>query len=188
MHARDLPDLIVFLEVVRAGSLTRAAGRLHTVQSNVTARIKNLERATGVPLLRRHARGVTPTAAGETVLELARRADALLEELRFTFGRSRSKNLTLRIGAIETVAASRMPAVMSEIGRRHDGLHVTLQSGSSSALLADLKRGELDCVFVSRAPGLAGFREQLAFVDELVAVAPRSIRTLMGLVPVSGSL
>ena len=45
---RLLPDVMVFLEVARCGSLTRAAERLHTVQSNVSVRIRKLEEALGV--------------------------------------------------------------------------------------------------------------------------------------------
>jgi DNA-binding transcriptional LysR family regulator len=44
-----LPDVLVFLTVVRSGSITKAAHQLNTVQSNVTARIKKLEEAFGVP-------------------------------------------------------------------------------------------------------------------------------------------
>ena len=58
MDAHLLPDVLVFLNVVRCGSITKAANRLNMVQSNVTARIKKLEDALGVTLLRRHARGV----------------------------------------------------------------------------------------------------------------------------------
>ena len=64
MDARLLPDLLVFLEVARAGSLTQAARRLNTVQPNVTARIRKLEQALGAKLLQRHARGVRSTPAG----------------------------------------------------------------------------------------------------------------------------
>ena len=67
MDAHLLPDVLVFLNVVRSGSITRAAQRLNMVQSNVTARIKKLEYALGVTLLRRHARGVKLTGGGEAV-------------------------------------------------------------------------------------------------------------------------
>src|SRR4051812_25819209 len=113
VEAWNLPDLIVFMEVVRAGSLTGAAARLHTVQSNVTARIKSLERAVGVPLLVRHARGVKPTPAGEAALAFARRTDAVLDEMRFTFGHGARAAARLRLGAIETVAATHLPAVVA---------------------------------------------------------------------------
>ena len=67
MDAKLLPDLLVFLEAARSGSLTQAAQRLNTVQPNVTARIRKLEQALGTKLLQRHARGVRPTPAGEAV-------------------------------------------------------------------------------------------------------------------------
>jgi DNA-binding transcriptional LysR family regulator len=178
MDARTLPDLLVFLEVVRAGSLTRAAERLHTVQSNVTARIKSLERAVGTTLLRRHARGVRPTTAGEAALALARRTDAVLEDLRFTFGQGVRRIVKLRLGAIETVAASHLPAVVAGYVRQHPQVDVSVQTGSSTSLLAELGRGELDVVFVSRAPGVPGWRAQVAFRDELVVLAPAGARSL----------
>jgi DNA-binding transcriptional LysR family regulator len=74
VDAKILPDLLVLLEVVRSGSITRAAQRLNTVQSNVTARIAKLEQA----LAKRHARGVKPTPAGEAAVQLAQRLGAVL--------------------------------------------------------------------------------------------------------------
>jgi LysR family transcriptional regulator, cell division regulator len=180
---RTLPDLLVLLEVVRAGSLTRAAERLHTVQSNVTARMKSLERALGARLLERHARGVRPTPAGEAALALARRTDTVLDDLRFTFGQAAGKRAAkLRLGAIETVAASHLPALVSAFSRRHPNVDVSVQTGSSAALLQQLARSELDVVFVSRPSKLAGVRQHVAFRDELVVVAPPSSGSLADLV------
>ena len=81
MDSHLLPDVLTFLNVVRSGSITKAANQLNTVQSNVTARIKKLEEALGVPLLSRHARGVRLTSGGEAVLPIALRIDALLNDL-----------------------------------------------------------------------------------------------------------
>ncbi|MBI2517451.1 MAG: LysR family transcriptional regulator [Opitutae bacterium] len=171
-----LPDLIVLLEVVRAGSFTRAAERLHTVQSNVTARIKTLERAAGVPLLQRHARSIKPTPAGEAALALALRLDAVMDDLRFTFGRGAQASMgKLRLGSIETTAASHLPAVVARYARQHPKVEVSVETGSSASLLKQLQAGELDAVFVSRAPGITGFREIVAFRDELAIVAPATL-------------
>jgi DNA-binding transcriptional LysR family regulator len=176
VDARSLPDLIVFLEVVRAGTLTRAAERLHTVQSNVTARIKSLERALGAPLLKRHARGARPTPAGEAALALALRTDAVLDDLRFTFGQGAPlRPVKLRLGAIETVAATHLPALASGFSQQHAQVDLSVQTGSSAALLEQLGRGELDVAFVSRPSKRPGYREQVAFRDELVVVAPAKL-------------
>jgi DNA-binding transcriptional LysR family regulator len=186
VEAWNLPDLIVFLEVVRAGSLTRAAARLHTVQSNVTARIKSLERAVGAPLLARHARGVKPTPAGEAALAFALRTDAVLDDLRFTFGHGARIAAKLRLGAIETVAATHLPPVVAGFGARHPQVDLSVQTGSSAALLAGLKEGALDVVFVSRPAKAAGLREEVAFRDELVVVAPPATASLAKLLAAPG--
>jgi Transcriptional regulator len=67
MNPRLLPDLLMFLEVARSGSISKAARRLHTVQTNVSARMQKLEAALGSTLLRRTARGINLTAAGRSV-------------------------------------------------------------------------------------------------------------------------
>jgi DNA-binding transcriptional LysR family regulator len=58
-------DLRIFEAVARAGGVGRAAAELNTVQSNVTARLRQLEDELGVTLFDRHSRGVTLTAAGQ---------------------------------------------------------------------------------------------------------------------------
>src|SRR5262245_31090056 len=74
----DIRQLRYFLGVLEAGSLSKAAGPLHVAQPALGAQIRNLERELGVNLLRRHARGVAPTRAGEL---LAQRAAVLLRDL-----------------------------------------------------------------------------------------------------------
>ena len=64
----DVAELKLLEAVARHGSMNKAAAELHTVQSNVTARIRSLEREVGVALFRRHARGVSLTPAGQRML------------------------------------------------------------------------------------------------------------------------
>ena len=183
-----LPDVLVFLAVVRSGSITKAAHQLNTVQSNVTARIKKLEEAFGVPLLSRHARGVRLTSGGEAVLPMALRLDALLNDLGFAFGgRMPEREAKLRLGAIETVAAVHLPRLVSHFLRHSPHVDISVQSGSSSRLVKQVKDGELDAVFVSRAFGLADLREEKVFEDKLVVLAPRTIKSIDHLLDASRS-
>jgi len=64
----DAGDLRVFAAVARLGGMNRAATELHTVQSNVTARIRLLEAEIGAPLFHRHSRGVALAPAGMRLL------------------------------------------------------------------------------------------------------------------------
>ena len=179
MDAHLLPDVLVFLNVARCGSITKAAERLNMVQSNVTARIKKLEEALGVPLLRRHARGVRLNGGGETVLPMAIRLDAVLNDLGYAFGRGKPvKEARLRLGAIETVAAVQLPGVVSGFLRKSPHVDVSVQVGSSASLIDQVKRGELDAGFVSRSFALPGLHEEPVFADRLIALAPARTKTL----------
>ena len=76
-------DLRVFEAVARFGGMNRAAAELNTVQSNVTARIKNLEEKVGTPLFHRRGRGVELTAAGRRLLPYASRVADLIAVTNF---------------------------------------------------------------------------------------------------------
>ena len=68
----DLVDLQLFIAVADARSITRGAARVHLALASASARIKGLEAALGVALLKRGRRGVELTAAGESLLDHAR--------------------------------------------------------------------------------------------------------------------
>ena len=178
MDAHLLPDVLVFLNVARCGSITKAANRLNMVQSNVTARIKKLEDALGVTLLRRHARGVKLSSGGEAVLPMALRLDAVLNDLGYAFGRGKpAKEASLRVGAIETVAAVHLPGLVSRFLEKSAHVDVSVHVGSSSSLVDQVKRSELDVAFVSRSFVAPGLCEQQVFTDKLVVLAPEKVKT-----------
>ncbi len=69
----DLADLRIFNTVVRAGGITRAAERLHRVQSNVTTRLRQLEQDLGVSLFIRQGKRLHLTPAGHLLVDYADR-------------------------------------------------------------------------------------------------------------------
>lgn len=71
----DLVSLRYFVTIAAQKSFRKAATELHISQPALSRRVQMLEDALGVPLLMRHGRGVTPTAAGEI---LRKRAEAML--------------------------------------------------------------------------------------------------------------
>src|SRR5258708_35072829 len=68
----DLVDLELFIAVADSRSITRGALRAHLALASASARIKGLEAALGVSLLKRGRRGIELTAAGESLLDHAR--------------------------------------------------------------------------------------------------------------------
>ena len=80
MNRSLLVDLPVFLAVARLGNMTRAAAVLHTVQSNVTARIKRLEDEIGATLIVRGSRKLRLTSEGEALMPFALRLEELFRD------------------------------------------------------------------------------------------------------------
>ena len=68
----ELRQLKYFVAVAEERSFTRAANRLHLVQSGVSATIKTLETELGIQLLDRNSKRVELTDAGVELLARAR--------------------------------------------------------------------------------------------------------------------
>ncbi len=71
MARDDLSDLLVFLQVARERSFTKAAKKLGLSQSTLSHAVQRLEASLGVRLLTRTTRSVSPTVAGEQLLTTA---------------------------------------------------------------------------------------------------------------------
>ena len=113
-----LLDLPVFLEVARQGNMTKAAAPLNTVQSNVTARIKRLEEHLGTTLVVRSSRKLRLTPEGEALMPFALRLEELCRDIRNHFEQDDGlKAGSLRIGAIETFAASHLVGLIASSRR-----------------------------------------------------------------------
>lgn len=82
----DLITLQLFVAVHEEGTLTRAASREAIAVSAASKRLMELEDALGIPLFLRTAKGMTVTAAGETLLHHARRMLAEMEKVGIEVG------------------------------------------------------------------------------------------------------
>src|SRR5262245_50189772 len=72
-NGMDVDDLRIFIAVYESDAFSRASHKRATVQSNVSARIRSLEGALGVPLFERRYRRVAPTASGDQLYRHARK-------------------------------------------------------------------------------------------------------------------
>lgn len=147
----DSTDLAFFLAVVEEGGVTAAARRLNCVQSNVTARIRALEGALGLPLFHRNGRGVVPTRAGERLLPHARQVCAALraarDSLRDLLNPDRPGG-QLAIGSMETTAACRLPPVLAAYHAAFPDVELSLRTGSTGAMVEEVLSYRLDAALV----------------------------------------
>ncbi|MCW5625602.1 MAG: LysR family transcriptional regulator [Burkholderiales bacterium] len=143
----DLADLRVFQAVVLEGGVTAAARRLHCVQSNVTARVRILEDRLGAPLFARVRRRLVITPAGERLLTYADRLLALAEEAQSAVTAVGQQTL-LRIGAVETVAATGLAPLLTRFHRAAPDVEIDLETAVTELVGEQLARGRIDIGFV----------------------------------------
>ena len=167
----QLRHLRYFVKIVEAGSFSRAAATIHVAQPALSQQIAELEEELGLPVLQRHARGISPTAAGEV---LYREAVVILRHIEQLPGIVRSidgdPDGVVALGMSSTLAATlggpfiqscrdRLPKVMVKF---HISDSETLKSQISNHVfdLALLFEDQLAAGY-SRAPL---FRQRLYYI------------------------
>src|SRR5262245_4955032 len=169
-----LQDLHVLMTVVQAGSMGKAAERLHTSQPNISRVIADLEDALGVRLLDRHRQGVVPTAYGRALLD---GGAAVFDDLRQTI-----KNIEfladpaageVRIGSNHLLAATFVPAIIDDLSARYPRIRFHVLAGEHDALYRELNERNVDLLVIWRFAPIAD--ERLGFEtlsdDSYVVVA-----------------
>jgi DNA-binding transcriptional LysR family regulator len=170
----ELRHLEYFVAVAEERNYTRAAARLHIVQSAVSAAIKSLERDLGAPLLDRNSKRVLLTDAGAALLPRAidaldavRAAQDSVNEVR---GGMRGN---LRIG-VTSARAIDCPALLGEYHRRYPGvqLYSSAAPSGSQGLIKELGEHRLDLAFASlpgpRPPGIRAIELTRSVLDLVV--------------------
>lgn len=141
-------DLKIFRAVAREGSITKAAEMLNYVQSNVTARIHNLEEDLNIRLFHRTNRGMKLTAAGENLLEYADQVLALLDEAEKSAQMSQQPKGLLRIGSLETTAVTHLPEHAASFLRRFPEVDLSVNTADTHNLMQQVLDHKVDGAFV----------------------------------------
>lgn len=166
----DLGSLRIFLAVAEEGSVSRAAERLHYVQSNVTTRLRRLEEDLGTSLFVRTGRGMVPTSAGKSLQGYARQILRTVEEARLAVSGGARPQGPLAIGAIDTVAAVHLPQVLARYHRQYPEVKIDLQTGASQELVRQVLNYDIEGAFVGGPVANSEIVQQEVWVEEMVLV------------------
>ncbi len=167
----ELSQLRMLKTVCDTGSIARAAEVLHCVPSNITARLKSLERELGTPLFFREGRGLRVSPAGEVFLEYATKILSLTEEARRAVAPTRAPSGPLRIGAIESSATGRLPQLLAKYHAQYPQVSLELSTGTWAQLLDDIQHHRLDGVIVAVDIERPGLKRAVMYREDLVLIA-----------------
>ena len=139
--------LRVLREVAYRGSFSGAAEALSYTQSAVSQQIAALEAEAGMTLLERHARGVSLTAAGQTLVGHAEGILARLEAAESALSAIAGlRSGRLRMASFPTAGATLMPLAIATFRSSYPDVELTLAEGEPEEVVPRLAAGELDLV------------------------------------------
>jgi DNA-binding transcriptional LysR family regulator len=137
--------LRILREVAHRGSFSTAAEHLSYTQSAVSQQIAVLEAETGMTLLERHPRGVSLTAAGQTLVGHAESVLADLDAAEVALAAIAGlRGGRLRMASFPTAGATLMPLAIATFRSRHPDVELTLAEGEPEQIAPRLRTGELD--------------------------------------------
>jgi len=170
MHPRLLKT---FLAVASARNMTRAADEVHLSQSSVSDQIQSLEAELGVDLFTRSKLGLDLTPAGETLRVYAEDILAQLHDARAAVKAAAGQAAAaLSIGALETIAATKLPSLLATFRGDHPGIDLRLTVAGSGELMRKLEAGDLDVAFCFDKGDDERLIMRTVSVEPLVLVAP----------------
>jgi len=137
--------LRILREVAHRGSFSAAAEHLSYTQSAVSQQIAALESETGMTLLERRPRGVSLTAAGQTLVGHAESVLADLDAAEAALAAIAGlRGGRLRMASFPTAGATLMPLAIATFRSRHPDVELTLAEGEPEQIAPRLRTGELD--------------------------------------------
>ena len=145
----SLKALRTLVTIARHGTFARAADLLSLTPSAVSLHIKTLEDELQVPLFDRSRRQVVLTEAGQLAVARAETILAAYDELADALASGPSLRGRLRLGAIHTVLARRLPKALVWIKAHHPDLHISVASGMSAELARRIEDGDLDAAITT---------------------------------------
>jgi DNA-binding transcriptional LysR family regulator len=149
----ELRQLATFVAVAEERSFTRAADRLHVVQSAVSAGVRNLEKELGAMLFDRSTHSVKMTDAGRALLPEARATLAAAQAARDAVDEARGGlRGAVVLGTIQAqgMRAVDLAGVLAAFRAEHPGVKLHIRhSGGSSEMAREVRDGRLDLAFVA---------------------------------------
>lgn len=165
--------LQVYAKVVRSGSITATAHRLHLTQPTVSQQLRRLREIVGEPIVHIEAGRVHPTEVGQALYQLSQdllsRVDAFSQYLDAHREGERGHFSIALVNTAQYV----LPRLLGPFSRAYPEVDVTVEIGNRQQLLHRFERHEDDLYVFSHPPADDAVLAAPFLSNPLVVVAPR---------------
>jgi DNA-binding transcriptional LysR family regulator len=170
----ELRQLEYFLAVAEEQHFTRAAQRVHIVQSGLSASVHALERELGTPLFVRTTRHVELTEEGRALVGEAREVLAAVERARDAVAGVRGLlRGRLSVGTIQALPVIDLPELLGRFRRLHPDVELRVRQAHAARLVEEVRNGRLDLAFVTHPVDLLhGVAHTRVAAERVLLVCP----------------
>jgi LysR family transcriptional regulator, hydrogen peroxide-inducible genes activator len=146
-----LQELRYLVALAEKGHFVRAAEACNVGQPTLSTQLKKLEDYLGVTLFERNKHLLQMTPVGEQIVERARQALGVVDEIRELARRAHDDpmNGPLRLGVIPTLGPYLIPHLLPAIRSGMPKLRLYLREDQTHSLLERLRQGGLDAVLLA---------------------------------------
>ncbi|GKW14742.1 LysR family transcriptional regulator [Pectobacterium carotovorum subsp. carotovorum] len=167
----EIVDLKTLIALVEQGGITQAAKTLNRVPSAITTRLQQLESTLGVALFLREKKRFILTQEGRSLYDYAKQIIELVDEAENRVRHSMPGG-KFRLGALDSMAATRLPAPLARLHAQNPTLELELSTGISKWLYDALLDNRLDAAFLADAPQDDRLERLPVFEEALFIISP----------------
>lgn len=170
----DHRQLRYFVKVVESGSFSKAATLLHVAQPALSQHVKHMEEELGVRLLDRGVHGVTPTQAGERLVQHAKR---ILSEFAEIYDSVRGEAIAprgeVRFGMPATVGEQLAAPLIDAARKRYPEVRIRVVEAMSGYILDWLRQGKVELAMIYSTSDPRGLAVHHGLSEEICLFAPK---------------
>lgn len=170
-----LNQLRIFTQVVKSGSISKAAAVMDLSQPAVSIQLKNLQRNFDSPLTETIQKKLYITSFGR---EIAQAAENLLSEAEHISRKSKANkgqiSGTLRISVVST-GKYVIPYFLSSFLNDHSGIELQLDVSNKQGVIGHLQENEIDFGLISNLPKQMALKQEELMRNQLYLVASGSM-------------
>jgi DNA-binding transcriptional LysR family regulator len=140
----------------------------------------------GVKLFHRDRQRLHLSPAGELLLDYAERMIKLSEEAHEVVSGTSPRGV-LKLGALESTTASRLPPILAGFHKRYPDVRLELTTGTNDSLVGELLDRKLDAAFIAESPTMHLLDHVSVFPERLVVISTPDHRPIKSARDVEGS-
>ena len=171
-----LHQLMIFLEVVKQKSITRAAASMYMTQPALSIQLKNFQSQFDIPLTEVIGKKLYITDFGLSIAEIAENVIREADTIKY-----KTKEYSdLVAGKLRISSASTgkyvMPYFLSGFQKRYPGVDLILDVSNKTQVVQNLKDNEIDFALVSVVPEGLDIEEELLLENKIFMVGNKRSR------------